>query len=98
MESISSSAATAKRENLFIVLKVRDSSQIDSAFEFIGVFDSEEKGLAACLNQQYGIGPAVLNEDLGDARSDWPEFYYPHMMPLLDPLDIAAEPSKKPTE
>jgi hypothetical protein len=67
---------------LFIVVKCKDSRETDSAFEFIGVFDSEEKAVAACVDVRYGIGPAILNEDLGDEREDWPDFYYPHAMPL----------------
>jgi hypothetical protein len=46
-------------------------------WEFIGVFDSEEKALAACRTPDHFIGSATMNLDVGDDLVEWPRFRYP---------------------
>lgn len=41
-------------------------------WEFIGVFDSEDKARAACTSLSYFFGPAELNEALPDETAEWP--------------------------
>jgi hypothetical protein len=49
----------------------------DGSPEFQGVFDDEEKAIAACISSDYGIGPAILNERIQDETTEWEGFYYP---------------------
>ncbi len=46
-------------------------------WEFMGVFDSEEKAVAACRTLKYFVGPAKLNEQLPDETNKWKGAYYP---------------------
>ena len=58
-------------------------------WDFIGVFDSEDKALAACHNEHCFVGPQVLNVDLGPERQVWVGCYYPKIEP---------EPAREETE
>lgn len=42
-----------------------------------GVFDSEEKAVAACRTEASFIGPITLNEQLPEKVISWPGCYYP---------------------
>ena len=44
---------------------------------FQGVFSTEEKALAVCSNEHYGIGPVELDKKLPEENVPWPGFYYP---------------------
>ena len=46
-------------------------------WEFMGIFDSEDKAIAACKNKHYFVGEAILNQDLTDEKIEWPGAYYP---------------------
>jgi len=46
-------------------------------WELIGVFSTEEKAVAACLNEYYFVGPVELDEVLPDETVEWPRCYYP---------------------
>ena len=46
-------------------------------FEFMGVFTSEEKAVAACTSDLHFIGPAVLDERHPDETIAWEGSYYP---------------------
>lgn len=46
-------------------------------WELHGVFDSEEKAIAACHSRIHFIGPVELNLELPDITVDWPGLYYP---------------------
>jgi hypothetical protein len=48
-------------------------------FEFQGVFSTEEKAISACIDYNYGIGPANLDEQLPDETTKWEGFYYPNL-------------------
>ncbi len=43
---------------------------------FTGVFETEEKAVAACITSAHFIGPANLNERLPD-EEEWEGAYYP---------------------
>lgn len=47
-------------------------------WDFQGVFDTEEKALAACRDEHYFIGPAELNKEYPDETIPWPGQYWPH--------------------
>ena len=47
------------------------------AWELVGVFDSEEKAVAACLDNHCFVGPITLNEITPKERISWPGCYYP---------------------
>jgi hypothetical protein len=61
---------------LWIVGRAMDPEE-KRAWEFVGVFSSEEKAAAACATKANFIGPAVLNERLPDETQPWPGAYYP---------------------
>jgi hypothetical protein len=65
--------------DLWIVAKnVNDDHGKLLDVEFRGVFDSEEKAVAACTEWEWWVGPCVLNQDLGtEVRPAWPGKYYP---------------------
>lgn len=60
---------------LYIVGKTIDASK--SQWEFQGVFDSEEKAAAACLEDSFFVGPAKLNEPLPVTTVVWLGAWYP---------------------
>lgn len=44
-----------------------------------GVFDSEQKAVAACGDHLiWFVAPLILNEVLPEERCDWPGIYYPN--------------------
>ena len=47
------------------------------AWDFQGVFASQEEAEAACPSEKYFVGPAVLGEKLPDHGLAWPGVYYP---------------------
>jgi len=60
--------------SLFIVGMWRD---LDSPWEFCGVFDSQEAAEAACIDERFFVGPAALNALVPEERTDWPGCYFP---------------------
>lgn len=48
-----------------------------AAWEFFGVFSSEEKAVAACVSPDMFIGPGELDVALAEAPEAWPGAYYP---------------------
>ena len=51
------------------------------AWGFQGVFDSEEKAVAACKTELYFIAPAIMNEELPESHEEWSGAYYPKLIP-----------------
>lgn len=49
-----------------------------AAWEFQGVFDSEEQAIIACTSPNYFVGPVTLGEYLPDESVQWDESYYPY--------------------
>lgn len=47
------------------------------AWELQGIFDSEEKALAACTQENHFIGPMKLNHRLKDIPEEWVGMRYP---------------------
>ena len=47
------------------------------AWEFIGVFDSEDKAVAVCKTNQYFVAPCVVNEAAPEEARPMPGGYYP---------------------
>jgi hypothetical protein len=61
--------------NLWLVGKLINYKR--QAWQFQGIFDSEEKAAAACRTKKYFVGPVTLNKELPDKRIEWPGAYYP---------------------
>lgn len=59
---------------LFIVGKVTSSG-----WEFQGVFDTEQKAVENCVDFNYFVGPAILNEALPCETVEWKGGYYPKL-------------------
>jgi len=47
------------------------------AWDFQGVFSSQEEAEAACRSADYFVAPATLGAQLPDATCPWPGVYYP---------------------
>ena len=62
---------------LYVVGKVIDLSE--NKWEFVGVFDSEEKARLACIKVNYFVGPILLNDAAPDEPVGWDGAYYPHL-------------------
>ena len=61
---------------LWIVGKIGLKNYLEWQFE--GVFDDEQKAIAACKDDKYFIGPTTLNEEYAIGESDdWVDAYYP---------------------
>ena len=60
---------------LYIVGEVQEDNYL--IWEFCGVFSTEEKAIAACVNDCQFIGLAILDEDYSEESGPWPEAYYP---------------------
>ena len=59
---------------VFIVGKNRDEHQL--AWEFVGVFSTREKAIAACVDVWYFVGPAEI--DAPEGGDEWPGAFRPH--------------------
>ena len=65
---------------LWLVGQVRshDGAGKTVCWEFQGLFDTEEKAVAACRSPWYWIVPVVLNEERPDETTPgWEGSYYP---------------------
>ena len=51
-----------------------------SSWEFVGVFDSEEKTREACVEVVMFVGPATMNVRMPLESEEWPGCYYPHAL------------------
>lgn len=49
----------------------------EGKWEFQGVFSSERLAISACRDDNYFIGPAIVNAALDDETITWPGSYYP---------------------
>jgi hypothetical protein len=47
------------------------------AWEWQGLFSTEEKAVAACRNEDYFIFPIILDEELPDKTINIQDAYYP---------------------
>jgi hypothetical protein len=55
-----------------------ENGELNSVWDINGVFDSEEKAIAACDDRpNYFVGPLTLNESLPDKTTEWVGCYYP---------------------
>lgn len=50
---------------------------VSSEWEFAGVFDTEEKAIAACHTDWFFIGPTNLNGEWPIETTEWTGAYYP---------------------
>lgn len=62
---------------LWIVGKTITDENDNLTWEFSGVFDTEESAKAACLTEDYFVGPALLNEEIPDTSLEWEGSYRP---------------------
>jgi hypothetical protein len=49
------------------------------SWEIAGVFDNQDGAEAACINDNYFVGPVPLNKPLPTERTIWPGVYYPNL-------------------
>lgn len=49
------------------------------AFQFQGIFTSEEKAVAACRDATYFVGTAEVDQELPHEIEKWPEAWYPRL-------------------
>ena len=49
----------------------------EAAWECGGVFDTEEKAVAACHDYRYFVAPLIMNEIAPRESIDFPGAYYP---------------------
>lgn len=54
-----------------------DPSIKPEPWEVMGVYNSEERAVAACKDWMYFVGPQELNVPAPDERTAWPGCYYP---------------------
>jgi len=66
---------------LWVAGKVLEQSDKNTAWEFVGVYDSESKAVAVCITDHYFVAPVTLNDTAPLERAVWPGCYYP----LADP-------------
>lgn len=59
----------------------------DKPWEFQGVFDSEARAEAACLDWNWFYGPATMNEALSANATAWPGCTYPRHT-VADRIDV----------
>lgn len=62
-------------ETVWIVGQSRDYKT--SSWDFQGIFVTEAEAVAACVQPNYFVGPAVLGQVLPPESQDWPGSYYP---------------------
>jgi len=62
-------------KEVWIVGRVHDENEV--AWSFQGAFDSEDKAVSHCFDDQCFVGPAVINEALPVEDVIWPGAYYP---------------------
>lgn len=46
-------------------------------WDYQGVYDTEEKAIAACSDVSYFVGPTELNNPIPHETTAWPNAYYP---------------------
>lgn len=66
-------------QTVWIVLSGTLTDSDNAEFTFHGVYSTEEKALAACLDERYGVGPATVDAEMPTVNVDWPGFYYPYL-------------------
>lgn len=61
--------------HLWIVGQIDATDHLKWAFQ--GIFDTEEKAVAACRDRNYFVGPCILNQERPHENKPWPGSYYP---------------------
>jgi hypothetical protein len=72
---------------LFLVGKFVAETAEDMAWEFHGIYDSEERAVAACFDWRFSVCPVTLNETAPDVTYEFPGSYYPHTRPAEMPTE-----------
>jgi hypothetical protein len=67
---------TGPYQTLYLVGKIASDEKF-LEWQFIGLFEAEEKALAVCRTPDHFLAPVVLNQDVGDEILAWPNFRYP---------------------
>ena len=62
---------------LWIVGQHKHTTNSGLVWEFQGVFDSEEKAIAACRNERYWVAEVELNKEICDEPQKFKNAYYP---------------------
>ena len=56
----------------------------ENGWEFVGVFETEEKAVAACRTGMYFVGPTELDKAFPHERVIWKGAYYPKQISSPD--------------
>lgn len=63
----------------FIVGKFIAETKHGRVWEFIGCFLAKDEAIAACIKDEYFIGPIKIGEAIPDMMIEWPGCYYPRI-------------------
>lgn len=64
-------------KELWVCGKYLEQRDNGAVWEMQGVFSSEEKAVAACLTEDFFIGPVELDKAMPEERIVWYKAYYP---------------------
>jgi len=62
---------------MWIAGKVTKHEASGYVWEFVGVFSTEAKAVAACRTADHFVAPCGLNEQATEKKTPWPDAYYP---------------------
>lgn len=60
-------------------------NDIQNVWDLVGIFDSEDKAVAACTTPDKWVGSTMLNELAPEEPTIIPECYYPHERTAVSP-------------
>jgi len=63
-------------DKLFVVGEHLGEVSTGAIWDCVGVFDTEEKAVEACIKDNHFVGPLILNEAIND-HLPWEGCYYP---------------------
>ena len=61
----------------YVVGKIIGYGEIGTIWDFAGIFDDKTLAVKACIDENYFVGAAKLNEFLPEERIDWPDVFFP---------------------
>ena len=66
--------------NLWVVGSIRNYAEGQPIqWQLEGVFDSEERAVAECVDESHFVGPTELNNRHPLDSTEWPGAYYPKL-------------------
>jgi hypothetical protein len=65
--------------NRVFVVGVNFPKESQRVWEFVGVFTTKEKAVAACTSPNHFVGPVLLNKRAPEETVSWPDSWYPKL-------------------